>query len=275
MQRVTVEELARDPVGRYVAGETFAHFCAEPELWGFVVWGRPDERHALELGRSLVVELGAPAIPHVSMIDASRLGGGDPAAFEAAERYLVRYGELLTHWVTKQALLRPPGMGGAIVSGAFDVLPRPYPVAVFDDAAEAFAWLLPEREPRALAAMLDALYDEVAGAGQVVAAVRDWLDRHLLGAEIAHAARALGMSERTLQRKLGGSGTTFKDQVADARIRAAKTRLRETDAPLTEIAYDVGCASLQHFSRMFRKRVGQSPSAYRARGAITGPDPGK
>jgi AraC-like DNA-binding protein len=123
--------------------------------------------------------------------------------------------------------------------------------------------------------MLDALYDEVAGAGQVVAAVRDWLDRHLLGAEIAHAARALGMSERTLQRKLGGSGTTFKDQVADARIRAAKTRLRETDAPLTEIAYDVGCASLQHFSRMFRKRVGQSPSAYRARGAITGPDPGK
>jgi AraC-like DNA-binding protein len=265
MRRATLEELARDPVGKYVAGETFAHFCAVPDVWGFLVWGRPDEKQAFELGRSLIVELAPPAVPHTSIIDATRLGAGDPGAFKAAERYLLRYGHLLTSWVTRQALIRPPGIGGAIVSGAFDVLPQPYPVAVFEDVSAAFAWMLPGRDVSAYPALLVDIYDEVAGGRQVVGSVREWLEGHLVDAEIGSAASALGMSERTLQRKLGAAKTTFKDELAEARIRAAKTKLQETDAPLTAIAFDVGCASLQHFSAMFRKRMKESPSAFRAR----------
>jgi len=32
MRRATLDELAGDPVGRWVGGETFVHFCAAPTL---------------------------------------------------------------------------------------------------------------------------------------------------------------------------------------------------------------------------------------------------
>ena len=41
--------------------------------------------------------------------------------------------------------------------------------------------------------------------------------------------------------------------------------LLESDAKLTSVAVEVGCASLQHFSSLFRKLTGESPSAWRAR----------
>jgi AraC-like DNA-binding protein len=268
MRRSTLDELARAPVGRFVAGETFVHFCAAPTLWGVILWGRPDGTHALALGRSLVLELAPPAVPHASIVDASRLEGGDPAAFGAAERYLTRYGDVLAAAVRRLALVRPRGLGGAIVAGAYEVLPRPYPVRVFDDAAAAFAWLAADADtgwPSDGAAMLAELYADASGTPHVLGALRALLDAHLGGLTIAEAASALGMSERSLQRKLGDAGTTFQDALADARVRAAKRVLADSDAPLTTIAYDVGCASLQHFSALFRKRTGESPSAYRKR----------
>ncbi|HZS36726.1 MAG TPA: helix-turn-helix transcriptional regulator [Polyangia bacterium] len=268
MRRSTLDELARAPVGRYVAGETFAHFCAAPTLWGVVLWGRPDARHAAELGRSLPLELRAPAVPHASIVDASRLEGGDPQAFGAAERYLARHGAKLASCVRRLALVRPRGLGGAIVAGAYEVLPRPYPVEVFGDAASAFAWLASERArdwPKDGAAALAEIYAEASGTPHVVGALRAILDEKLGGASVAEAAGALGLSERTLQRKLGEARTTLQDEVAAARIRAAERLLLDSDAPLTAIAFDVGCASLQHFSALFRKRTGESPSAFRKR----------
>jgi AraC-like DNA-binding protein len=268
MRRSTLDELARAPVGRFVVGETFVHFCAAPTLWGVILWGRPDERHALALGRSLVLELAPPAVPHASFVDASRLEGADPAAFRAAERYLTHFGGALTSFVERLALVRPHGMGGATVAGAYEVLPRPYPVRVFGDAAAAWSWLADggARDwPADGAAAIARLYEEASGTPPVLGALRALLDGRLAGLTIAEAAGALGLSERSLQRKLGDAGTTFQDALADARVRAAKRVLAESDAPLTAIAFDVGCASLQHFSALFRKRTGESPSAFRRR----------
>jgi AraC-like DNA-binding protein len=53
--------------------------------------------------------------------------------------------------------------------------------------------------------------------------------------------------------------------MSDARVRAAKRMLLDGDAPLTTIAIESGCASLQHFNTLFRKRTGQLPSAWRRR----------
>ena len=267
MRGVGLEEFARDPVGCYVGGETFVHFCLDKDLWGILLWGRPSRADAVELGRSLILELAPPAEPHASIVDASRLEGGDADAFGALERYLTRYGEILGRWVRRLALVRPPGLGGAIVSGAYQVLPRPYPVAVFDEVEGALAWLEPSiaGDPPAatLAEGLSKLYAAAANTPPHLRALRVLLDARLAGVTLAEAAGALGMSDRTLQRKLGEAGTTFQDEVADARIRAAQRMLLDGDAPLTAIALDVGCASLQHFSALFRKRTGQSPSAWR------------
>jgi AraC-like DNA-binding protein len=158
------------------------------------------------------------------------------------------------------ALVRPSGMNGAVVAGAFDVLPRPFPVAVFGDAESACAWLGVEG-----AALVAALHAEVSGLPRVVPALREFLDRHLSGVTLEEAARALALAPRTLQRKLGEAGTSFKGELAEARVRAARRMLADGDQPLTAIAYDVGCASLQHFSALFRRRTHESPSAFRAR----------
>jgi AraC-like DNA-binding protein len=167
--------------------------------------------------------------------------------------------------VSRLALVRPAGLGGAIVAGAYDVLPRPYPVQVFDAVEPAASWVAAEAELEAprIAAMLEEIHADATGGGPVVAALRGWLAGHLAEPSVALAATALGTSERTLQRKLQEADTTFQAQVAEARVRAATRMLLDSDASLTAIAYDVGCASLQHFSALFRKHTELSPSAFR------------
>lgn len=269
MRRVTVEEMGLDPIGSFVAGETYLHFCAAPTLWGVILWGRPDEAHAVTLGQSLVKEMTPPAVPHASIIDVSRLESVDPGAFLAAGKYLDRYSEPLRHWLHRVALVRPGGIGGAVVAGAYEVLPRPYPVRVFAEPETAFSWLVAEGGapdwPVDGPGLLAELFGEASNTPPMLRALRDLLDAHLVGLAVAVAASKLGVSERSLQRKLSEVGTTFQDELASARIRAAKRLLLDTDEPLTNIALDVGFSSLQHFSALFRKREGESPSAFRNR----------
>ena len=47
------------------------------------------------------------------------------------------------------------------------------------------------------------------------------------------------------------------------RIELAKSLLRETDLPITEIAHRIGCASHSHFSVLFHRTTGQTPRDYR------------
>ena len=59
------------------------------------------------------------------------------------------------------------------------------------------------------------------------------------------------------------TGLTFTDYLSRVRVEKAKTLLLNPHLRISEIAYDVGFQSLTHFNRMFRKIVGQSPTAYR------------
>lgn len=269
MRRVTIEALAEDPVGCYVAGEAYAHFCAAPTLWGILVWGRPDEHQAIALGRSLVAQLRANSPPYASIFDASRVESVDPSAFGAAGRYLLHNRDTLSTRLQRLALVRPNGIGGATVAGAFEVLPRPYPARVFAGAADAYAWLVAEGGapdwPADGAGLIEELFLEVSAIPAMLAGLRALLDGNLEGIPVAKAAKQLGLSERTLQRRLGETGTSYQDELGDARIRAAKRLLLESDTPLTSIALEVGCASLQHFSALFRRREQESPSAFRKR----------
>ena len=66
-------------------------------------------------------------------------------------------------------------------------------------------------------------------------------------------------------------GRVFKDVYGETphrylqrrRVERAMTLLRQTDRPITDVAWDVGFASLGTFSRTFREIVGETPSAYR------------
>ena len=53
------------------------------------------------------------------------------------------------------------------------------------------------------------------------------------------------------------------------RIERAKTLLRDTDRPITEIAFHTGWQSLGTFGRTFRDVTGESPGAIRTRAQAT------
>jgi AraC-like DNA-binding protein len=79
------------------------------------------------------------------------------------------------------------------------------------------------------------------------------------------AARQLGLSARTLQRRLRDEGSSFQGEVVAARLRVAQRLMLETSASLGEVAFEAGYASPAHLSTHFRKAVGEAPSAWRSR----------
>lgn len=262
--RDTLEGFTREPRGRFVAGATFAHFCARADLWGVVLWGRPEPEHIALLVTSLGLELGRAASPHGSIVDASRLDSVDVAAFSLLDRYVREHQDALAKQVTRLALVRPEGMTGAVVAGFFEVLPRPYPVGLFASSHEALTWLeLAGADTDTLVSSIGALHAAATGRAPVVTALATVLDARLGDITVADAARALGLSERTLQRRLRSAHTTFLDELNYARLRAAKRLLLDSDTPVTTIALEVGCATPQHFSTLFRRLTGQTPSDWR------------
>ena len=59
------------------------------------------------------------------------------------------------------------------------------------------------------------------------------------------------------------TGLTPHQYVVGCRIEQAKQLLVVTDAPLSEIGLQVGCADQSHFTALFRKYVSMTPKAYR------------
>jgi AraC-like DNA-binding protein len=61
-------------------------------------------------------------------------------------------------------------------------------------------------------------------------------------------------------------GLTFRDFVVQLRIQRAAELMRQPRAlSVTEAAFVVGFNDLSHFSRMFRRQLGMTPSNYRRR----------
>jgi AraC family transcriptional regulator len=60
------------------------------------------------------------------------------------------------------------------------------------------------------------------------------------------------------------AGITPHQWILRARLRGAAKRLAASEAPITEIAFDVGFEDLSNFIRSFRAEFGISPRAYRA-----------
>lgn len=79
-------------------------------------------------------------------------------------------------------------------------------------------------------------------------------------------AGRLGMSSRTLQRRLSADGLAYQDLVMDARMALAQKLLRQTDYALAEIAFLTGFSDQSTFTRAFKRRHDLTPARFR-RGA--------
>lgn len=80
---------------------------------------------------------------------------------------------------------------------------------------------------------------------------------------LAAVARALSMSTRSLQRRLGQEGTSFSDMVSQVRLGLAAGHLAEDRLAISEIAFLLGYSSLSAFHRAFKRAHGCTPAAYR------------
>jgi len=76
-------------------------------------------------------------------------------------------------------------------------------------------------------------------------------------------ARALGMSARTLSRRLADEGTTFFQTLEGLRKALAMNYLRDSDLTLAEIGFLLGYASLSSLNHAFKRWTGQTPGQFR------------
>lgn len=82
-------------------------------------------------------------------------------------------------------------------------------------------------------------------------------------ASIESTARRLGLSARTLQRRLGPEGTSFKDIVRETRERLAHHYLTRTSLTYGEISFLIGFNEPSSFFRAFRQWTGSTPESVR------------
>lgn len=84
---------------------------------------------------------------------------------------------------------------------------------------------------------------------------------------LVRAAHRLGLSPRSLQRRLAGSRTSFERLVEDWRRVEGRRRLAETGIPVNALASALGYSDPSHFIRAFRRWEGASPQAWRLHGS--------
>lgn len=99
-----------------------------------------------------------------------------------------------------------------------------------------------------------------------------WILKRLLAGnrpDIDTVARELGMSSRTLQRKITDEGANFRQLLLEARKELVREYLRQPKLGLTEAAYLLGYDDPNSFYRAFRSWEGTTPAHWRATRQVT------
>jgi AraC-like DNA-binding protein len=260
-----ISDFLANPIGRYYQARRFIAFAQSPTLLGFSCWGRPAVEDVSELLHVCEFGLEPGITPYRWLVDVRGLELIEPATFALFVEYTRKNREALRRNIVRQAQLRPDGLVGAIIYGFSQLAMLPYPERVFGDVEEALAWLEIEHQSGVeLVAELVAVRSGACEGHAVVARLRQELESSG-SVTIDVAARRLGLSTRGLQRALRQAGTTYRMELKAFRIRRAQELLRRSEQSLTWIAAEVGFSSSQHFATAYRRAVGDTPSAWRAR----------
>lgn len=116
-----------------------------------------------------------------------------------------------------------------------------------------------------LTPVLDQTLEEQRQSHSITEIVKWILKRNLTGErlEIHHVASELGMSERTLQRRLTDEQITFKQLLREARHEQAREYLANPSLDIKEVAFLVGYKDQSSFYRAFRGWEGNTPLNWR------------
>jgi AraC-like DNA-binding protein len=94
-----------------------------------------------------------------------------------------------------------------------------------------------------------------------------WVLKRLLAGcrpDIVAVAKELGMSERTLQRRITGEGGSFRELLNETRKELGRHYLGNASVEITEVAFLLGYEDPSSFYRAFRSWEGKTPAEWRA-----------
>ncbi|NRG47910.1 helix-turn-helix domain-containing protein [Bacillus sp. CRN 9] len=116
-----------------------------------------------------------------------------------------------------------------------------------------------------LTPVLDQSLDNHQNSRSITEMVMWILKRSLAGGrpDIQTVASELGMSDRTLQRRLTDEGTSYQKLLTKARHEQAREYLTDASIHIKEVAFLVGYEDQNSFYRAFRIWEGDSPSNWR------------
>lgn len=239
----------------------FAYVCIDPTLFSVVVWGHVEESDSAELSAILMTEQAAGVRPHRSLLHFQHLESVEELAVRRIAAFMSSHQAEQAKVVTKEAVVRPAGTIGMLVGGFYEVVEPPYPVAVCSTVAEAIAWLGADVSAET---KLDEVLAAARSEAHLVQTLRDLLIKERLDARAA--ALRLGVSERTLQRRLREAGSSFRGELSAARLRAAQDLLlSQPGMDVKVVAIEAGFSSTQSFCHVFRRAMGVTPNEWRER----------
>lgn len=242
---------------------------------GFAAMTAPTARHALELAvkfaptrtNALRLSLEVHEQAFLYMDELLDLGSVRDTVFVALAVGIWRIGETLTGTPlvgrAEFAFAEPSYMGEqhGPLSARFN---QPRNCLVFDPgyldlplttAHASASQLAQEQCERALAEL---------NQPQLISRVREaMLTRDGEFHDLAGVAKTLGVSERTLKRKLQAEGAAFSEISDSVRCDHARTLLRDPKLSIDEVAERTGYADTSNFTRAFRRWTGKTPAAFR------------
>jgi len=106
---------------------------------------------------------------------------------------------------------------------------------------------------------------EASTPAWLIAAEEQIRERFRTAVSVGEIARDVGVNPATLARGYRQHyGCTVGERIRSLRVRHAARELIETAEPLSEIALRAGFYDQSHFTNVFRRTLGVTPSAYRA-----------
>lgn len=142
------------------------------------------------------------------------------------------------------------------------------PVNAMIIPADCLECINPDADARLFAMMsqqMDAMPVRRGDASDPVTAIRFQASENLASntPTLASEAERLGMSPRTLQRRLTDSGTSMQSIVDECRKEMAARLLSETSLTFSSITYKLGFSAPAAFTRSAIRWFGMTPSQYR------------
>lgn len=259
-----IEAFCRQPLGRVARSGPFTVWCCDATLSGLSVPPSADLEQLQALFALLArAPLPGMAPPYDAILDERQLTSLSSAGLGLLMGFLSSFTGRKQPLVRRVVLVAPRDPIMAMVATGFGVASSSLVTSlvpnyrVVPDLRAAFRAL--DRDD-AWASILDSAI--ASTPAPELAELERWIEANLATVRLDLAAKALCRSERSLQRLLQQSGTSFGELIDRKRIALSQERLLRGDK-VEAIAAALGFAALSSFYTFFRRRIGMTPAEFR------------